>query len=220
MINLYFKKNDIPVEDKELNRQLDYLQACYKFGQIQNLNFIYTVYEFKNQRTELGFSDVLLKNKQVVTKATLLSRMFGISQGTFSKMCRVCERFVHLKTTPDRPLPFPVWNDFLEKFNTSKIFELLPLTDEQVKFAILNGQIDYQMTLLAVRRAVKSILKGEQEVEEPKDTIPSEDDEVPDTVKVNKERFTAKDLKKFKKDELIKMYLDLQMAYIKIKEKK
>lgn len=220
MINLYYKKNDVPVEDKEINRQLDYLQACYKFGQTQSLNFIYTVYEFKNQRTELGFSDVLLKNKKVVTKSTLLNQMFGISQGTFSKMCRVCERFVHLRTTPDRSLPFPVWNDFLSEFNVSKIFELLPLSDEQVKFAILNGQIDYRMTVQTVRRAVKSILKGEQEAEEPDDTIPSEDDEVPDTVKASSEKFSAKDLKKFKKDELIKMYLDLQMAYLKIKEKR
>lgn len=218
MQDLFYKKFDGVIEDEAINGLLEDMRICYESGQAQNLIFFYKIYEFKTQRTDLGFSDLLLKNKQVVKKADLLYSIFGISKGTFSKICRVCERFIHLETRSDGLIP--VWNDFIGQFNSSKIFEFLVLTDEQIKNAILFGILKPSMTLKQLRRQIKDILKGEKEIEEPKDTIPTEADEVPSAVKVNTQKYTAKDLSKFKKDEIIHMYLDLQMAYFKLKEKR
>lgn len=222
MQNVFYVKYNKELDNQEAQSLINKMTAYYKDNKSSELYFFYTIYEFKALRTNLGFSDLLLKGtkKPVIKKSDLLKEVFGISKGTYSKICKICERFIKFAPNSEGDYPIPEYIDYVIGFNSSKLFELLALPEEVLKLAILHGRIKYTMTVREIRKTVKEILKGEEPIEEEKDTIPTEDCEVPEHINVSQVKYSAEDLKQYKKDELIHMYLDLQMAYFKIKEKR
>lgn len=214
MQNLYYVPYEFKVMDEEINLLINKMADCVKDLKNKELEFFYTIYNFKAQRTKLGFSDLILDGDRVIKKADLLNKVFGISKGTYSKIIKVCERFVSCPIGQS-----PRYIDLVANFSSSKLFELLALNDEQLRVSIMNNVIYATMPLRELRKKIKEILNPEIEDIDESSFIPDNEDEVPPTVDV-REGFTMDELKKYKKEELIKMYLDLQMAYFKQKNKK
>lgn len=216
MQNLYFTPYEFKVEDKTIQTLLNVMKSYVESFRTDELEFFYSIYEFKTTRTKLGFSDLVLEGDRTIKKTELLNKMFGISKGTYSKVIKVCERFVTIsENVQGRTLAYI---NLVANFSSAKLFELLALNDTQLRDAMLNGVIKPEMTLREVRKKIKEILNPDDEEIIEDDYIPNDED-VPQTLDV-REGFTMDELKKYKKDELIAMYLDLQMAYFKQVKKK
>lgn len=215
-----FNIYDIPeMEDEELQQLVLHLEKQFLSKQQNFATTCYYVYKICKYYEE---HKPLLSNKNKTTwySAVTLLEKFGFDKTQVSRLKNCYERFVNVPS-------FIETENFylLEKFfnySPSKLYELLPLTDEAIDKCLEMGIVKSTMTVKEIRKIVKSLITGDKSTKlSSPDALKEEinEEEIPMVYDPTKE-YDFDYFKSKTKNQLLNMIMSLQEAYIKLKQKK
>ena len=151
-------KCEIEMEDKTLNDLLWHLNSCYHRGNavfVDLCAIIYKIWDYcKNNYWKA-------KNNELYNSYKLLEK-FGFDKKAVSRHKQCFEKFIYQKA--------PNCNAYglrknYEDFSSSKLFELLTLSNETLDNAIDNKLIRPDMTVKQIREIIKTIKDGTDKAE-------------------------------------------------------
>lgn len=184
----------------------NFIELCYWFAKLKehfsrpyaNPHMYYGGYENKNGRY---YYERIIEN-------------YGLDEKTVNRMVNVALRFVVVLDSKT-----VVLNRLVYGFTRAKLFELLPMSNEQIKFALDNKRLSSASSCKTIRAYVKS-LKGTNNtdgkvLEEPK-SIDEQLEDVEDVYNPKK-HYDFEYFEKKTKSQLLNIVWDLQKEYEKIK---
>ncbi len=160
----------------DVNKLIKKLNECFEKEQE---NFVYICFYLRQLKTLFdSYDDSYYGRYFDVSKNYVfydtLYKAFGLSDKDVQRLLNIYGRFIVIKTGagPDDVVP-KLMDDFFG-FSKSKLIELLPLSNEQIKKAMSNQLITYKSTCKEIRQYVKSLKssdkKENQVLEEPSST--------------------------------------------------
>lgn len=184
----------------------NFIELCYWFAKLKehfsrpyaNPHMYYGGYENKSGRY---YYERIIKD-------------YGLDEKTVNRMVNVALRFVVVLDSKTIVLDRLVYG-----FNRSKLFELLPMSNEQIKFAIDNKRISCDSTCKTIREYIKSLkgtTKSDNKVLEEPQSIDEQLNEVEDVYNP-KRHYDFEYFEKKTKTQLLNIVWDLQKEYEKIK---
>lgn len=197
---------ELAFEDERLQVLIDSLRECFSDSQQNFCELCKTIYEIwsycKNNYWKA-------KNNEYYNSYKLLAK-FGFDKKAVSRYKSCYERFVHQPSCSLYPL--------YEKFTTSKLFELLALSDDTTKNSIVNGLIIPEMTVKQIRDVIKTLKdetdKAEKVIE---DTVKEEinEEEIPMAYDP-KQEYEYSYFETKTKNQLLNIVWELQKEYQKL----
>ena len=145
--------NDYSIGVKELNAYLSKLSQCFEKDQKNFAEICYYVYKVKELFSDYsktlygGFSS---KGGSIRYTFNRIMQNLGIDETQSSRLISCYEKFVTKDT--DKPLIFAEFHDF----SKSKLIELIPVPDEQLKLDIHNKVLRSDMSVKTIREYVKN----------------------------------------------------------------
>lgn len=219
-----FNKCFIELEDVMLNNLLSQLRDC--FDSQQN-SFAYTcrgVYKIWKYCKGNYFK---AKDNEYYNSYKLLAQ-FGFDKKAVNRYKNCYERFVYDYET-DNNLPAGAkklckvcLKPEFEYFTSSKLFELLVLSEETALNMVVKGLITRDMTVKQIREVVKTVMRKDSEVSEVvEDTSLKEDEEEPEEEPFfNPNNHYERDFfENCNMEQLISICLSYQFEYEKLKKK-
>lgn len=151
-----FKTNDIQFEDVKLNSGVILLRNCYYDKQKKFAEFCKVIYNIRQYCKDNYFK---AKNNVYYDFYSLLGE-FGIGKSLAKYVCSCYERFVYDSALDDNaPVGFSrvVIKKEYEGYSSSKLFELLPLSEKMLTICLEKKIITSDMTVKEIRKKVKEL---------------------------------------------------------------
>lgn len=148
-----FNLPDIEIEDKRLNDYVSILRKAFENKQngFAMLCFgIYKCCEWFDTNNNL-----MSKDKKLYTKYEFLEK-FGFSQNSVTRICQCFTRFCTVASEETSDVGCKLRKAF-SCYSSSKLFELLPLTDEEIIHGMAGGFIRSDKTVQELRAFVRSV---------------------------------------------------------------
>lgn len=204
-----FVINELDFEDKELSLLIKDLKQC--FYKQQN-SFIETCVTIHKIWSYCKGNYYKAKDNEYYNSYKLLAK-FGFDKKAVSRYKQCFEKFVvgddgHYTLFPK-----------LYGFTSSKLFELLTLSDETIFNAIDNKLVKPEMTVKQIREFIKSLKDGTDKAEKVvEDTTEINEEDIP-LVYDPKQEYEYSYFESKTKNQLLNIVWELQKAYQKLKSK-
>lgn len=202
-----FIKCDLEFEDNELYWLVERLRDCFSNSQLNFAKLCESVYNiWKYCKGQFWKA----KDNEYYNSYKLLEK-FGFDKKAISRYKLCYERYIHQQSCSLYPM--------YEDFTSSKLFELLVLSDDTAKNLIINGLITPNMTVKQIREYIKSLKDGTDKAEKVVETS-SEivEEEIPMAYDVSKE-YEYSYFEGKSKNQLLNIVWELQKAYQKLLKK-
>lgn len=148
-----FVISDCPeMEDRELNKLLNWLRYCYNAQQKRFAELCFTIYKICDYCNKMTY--LKAKNGEYYDCYKLLKK-FGFDKKAVSRYKNCYERFCQGSDIQNVFI-----KDYFCNFSPSKLFELLPLSYETLENAINSKLIKPDMTVKEIRAFVKNLKSG------------------------------------------------------------
>lgn len=182
----------------------NFIELCYWFAQLK----AHFVQAYANSCMYYGGYE----NKSGRYVYDNIISSFGLSENTVNRMINIAQRFADVvgdKVSIKK---------YLQGFNRTKLFEILPMSDEQIEYALKNKCIACTSSRDTIRTYVKS-LKGTKGAEKVPDETTSIEDQLKDVEPVYnpKNHYDFAYFEKKTKSQLLNIVWELQKEYEKIK---
>lgn len=201
---------DIDFEDKELNNLLEKLNNCYKADTQNFENICYCVYHIKMLFNQYMFNRIHSKSSKYDYTFDTIMQNFGLCKSTTSRLISCYEHyFVEDKL-----------EDIYKPFSKCKLFELLGVSNEQLKIDISSKILQPHHTIQTIREYVKKYtnhIEKQDKQEKPKKQEINEE-EIEECYKPNK-KYTFQYFEKKTKSQLLNIIMQLQDYVHKEKKK-
>ena len=204
-----FVINELDFEDKELSFLIKDLKQC--FYKQQN-SFIETCVTIHKIWSYCKGNYYKAKDNEYYNSYKLLAK-FGFDKKAVSRYKQCFEKFIvgddgHYTLFPQ-----------LYGFTSSKLFELLTLSDETIFNAIDNKLLKSEMTVKQIREFIKSLKDGTDKAETVvEDTTEINEEDIP-LVYDPKQEYEYSYFESKTKNQLLNIVWELQKAYQKLKSK-
>ena len=204
-----FILSDIEFEDDKLYWLVERLRDNFKQTQYNFAKICESIY---NIWSYCKGSYYLAKDKEYYNSYRLLEK-FGFNKQAVSRYKQCYEKYVNKQHS--------IIDSLYAGFNSSKLFELLPLSKETIDTAINNKIIRPEMTVKEIREYVKTLKNGTDKAEKVIEDTSTEinEDEIPMAYDPTKE-YEYSYFEKMSKNQLLNIVWELQKAYKKLKDKK
>ena len=205
-----FVINELDFEDKELSLLIKDLKQC--FYKQQN-SFIETCVTIHKIWSYCKGNYYKAKDNEYYNSYKLLAK-FGFDKKAVSRYKQCFEKFIvgddgHYTLFPQ-----------LYGFTSSKLFELLTLSDETIFNAIDNKLVKPEMTVKQIREFIKSLKDGTDKAEKVvEDTTEINEEDIP-LVYDPKQEYEYSYFESKTKNQLLNIVWELQKAYQKLKGEK
>lgn len=147
-----FRFNNMEFEDVNLNELVKYLKQCFSNNQINFAKLSFTIYRIVNYVGVNTYKKAA--TDEYYTSVTLLEA-FGFDKSSVTKYKQSYEKFCQGTSIENVCL-----KSYFNGFSSSKLFELLPLSNETLENAIDKKLISPEMTVKKIREYVKSLKNG------------------------------------------------------------
>ncbi len=204
-----FIKCDLEFEDNELSLLIERLKDNFNNSQ---LNFAKTCECIYNIWKYCKGNYYKAKDNEAYNSYKLLEK-FGFDKKAVSRYKQCYERYVH----PQSCSLYPIYEDF----TSSKLFELLVLSEDTAKNSIINGFVLPTMTVKQIREYIKTMKDGDKSEKVIEDTSSAEinEEEIPMAYDP-KQEYEYSYFESKTKNQLLNIVWELQKAYQKLKNKK
>lgn len=125
---------------------LNFAGLCYLVDQIE-------LFFYDCGKTD-GYGGIYTTNSERYYFSRLMSE-FGFCEKTYDRILKVYKRFVEIRDDV-----VPVIKKQYENFSRSKLFEILSVSDTQLKTDLKNGKLKPEMTVKEIREYVKQLKNG------------------------------------------------------------
>ena len=203
-----FIKSDLEFEDNELYWLVERLRDTFNNSQ---LNFAKTCECIYNIWKYCKGNYYKAKDNEYYNSYKLLAK-FGFDKKAVNRYKNCYERFVHQQSCSLYPM--------YEDFTSSKLFELLVLSEDTAKNSIINGLVLPTMTVKQIREYIKSLKDGTDKAEKVvEDTTEINEEDIP-LVYDPKQEYEYSYFESKTKNQLLNIVWELQKAYQKLKGEK
>lgn len=215
----YFDK-DLTDSVNILKYYLDKLNECFDKEQENFASICFYVYQIKNlfsDYTKSWYCGFETKNARYTFYSIM--RNFGLDDSQVSRILNVYDKFVELKNKQ------PYISEYIAGFSRSKLFELLPVDDTQLRLDIKNKVLRADMSVKTIRAYVKNYkelqkqnkkLNEDKEEEQEEEQI--QEEEIPMAYNP-KLHYDFSYFEEKTKAQLLNIVWQLQTEYEKLKEK-
>lgn len=209
-----FKINALPeMEDEELQSLVKQLEQSFKQSQANFALSCYSIYRVWKYCKGRYFKS---KNEEYYNSYLLLAK-FGFDKKAVSRYVNCFERFCFC-TLDGKDIKLL---DQYQTYSPSKLYELLPLTDDCIANCFEQKIIHSNMTVKEIRNEVKFLIHGEeapQQADPNLNTDEINEEEIPMAYDPSKE-YEFEYFKSKSKNQLLNMIWELQKVYQKLKKK-
>ena len=204
-----FIKCDLEFEDNELSLLVERLKDNFNNSQ---LNFAKTCECIYNIWKYCKGNYYKAKDNEAYNSYKLLEK-FGFDKKAVSRYKQCYERYVHSQSCS----LYPIYEDF----TSSKLFELLVLSEDTAKNSIINGLVLPTMTVKQIREYIKTLKDGDKTEKVIEDTSSAEitEEEIPMAYDP-KQEYEYSYFESKTKNQLLNIVWELQKAYQKLNNKK
>ena len=199
-----FIKSDLEFEDNELYWLVERLRDNFNNSQ---LNFAKTCECIYNIWKYCKGNYYKAKDNEYYNSYKLLAK-FGFDRKAVSRYKICYERFVH----PQSCSLYPIYEDF----TSSKLFELLVLSEDTAKNSIINGLVLPTMTVKQIREYIKTLKDGSDKAEKVIEDTTINEEDIPMAYDP-KQEYDYSYFEKKTKNQLLNIVWELQKAYQKLK---
>lgn len=202
-----FIKSDLEFEDNELYWLVERLRENFNNSQ---LNFAKTCECIYNIWKYCKGNYYKAKDNEYYNSYKLLAK-FGFDKKAVNRYKNCYERYVH----PQSCSLYPIYEDF----TSSKLFELLVLSEDTVKNSIINGLVLPTMTVKQIREQIKTLKDGSDKAEKVIEDTTINEDDIPMAYDP-KQEYEYSYFETKTKNQLLNIVWELQKAYQKLKSSK
>ncbi len=209
-----FIKCDLEFDDDQLNYYIDWLNTCFNNNRKNFCSLCLGVYKIWDYCKNNFW---VTKKHEVYNSYKLLAK-FGFDKKAVSRYKSCYERFMYPPDIQGYPCTLV---EYLQDFSPSKLFELLPLSQETV-FELVDKQfIRPEMTVKQIREYIKTMKDGDKPEKVIEDTSSTEinEEEIPMAYDP-KQEYEYSYFESKTKNQLLNIVWELQKAYQKLKNKK
>lgn len=202
-----FIKSDLEFEDNELYWLVERLRDNFNNSQ---LNFAKTCECIYNIWKYCKGNYYKAKDNEYYNSYKLLAK-FGFDKKAVNRYKNCYERYVH----PQSCSLYPIYEDF----TSSKLFELLVLSEDTAKNSIINGLVLPTMTVKQIREHIKTLKDGSDKAEKVIEDTTINEDDIPMAYDP-KQEYEYSYFETKTKNQLLNIVWELQKAYQKLKSSK
>ncbi len=202
-----FIKSDLEFEDNELYWLVERLRENFNNSQ---LNFAKTCECIYNIWKYCKGNYYKAKDNEYYNSYKLLAK-FGFDKKAVNRYKNCFERYVH----PQSCSLYPIYEDF----TSSKLFELLVLSEDTAKNSIINGLVLPTMTVKQIREYIKTLKDGSDKAEKVIEDTTINEDDIPMAYDP-KQEYEYSYFETKTKNQLLNIVWELQKAYQKLKSNK
>lgn len=202
-----FIKSDLEFEDNELYWLVERLRENFNNSQ---LNFAKTCECIYNIWKYCKGNYYKAKDNEYYNSYKLLAK-FGFDKKAVNRYKNCYERYVH----PQSCSLYPIYEDF----TSSKLFELLVLSEDTAKNSIINGLVLPTMTVKQIREHIKTLKDGSDKAEKVIEDTTINEDDIPMAYDP-KQEYEYSYFETKTKNQLLNIVWELQKAYQKLKSNK
>ena len=202
-----FIKSDLEFEDNELYWLVERLRENFNNSQ---LNFAKTCECIYNIWKYCKGNYYKAKDNEYYNSYKLLAK-FGFDKKAVNRYKNCYERYVH----PQSSSLYPIYEDF----TSSKLFELLVLSEDTAKNSIINGLVLPTMTVKQIREYIKTLKDGSDKAEKVIEDTTINEDDIPMAYDP-KQEYEYSYFENKTKNQLLNIVWELQKAYQKLKSNK
>ena len=202
-----FIKSDLEFEDNELYWLVERLRENFNNSQ---LNFAKTCECIYNIWKYCKGNYYKAKDNEYYNSYKLLAK-FGFDKKAVNRYKNCYERYVH----PQSCSLYPIYEDF----TSSKLFELLVLSEDTAKNSIINGLVLPTMTVKQIREYIKTLKDGSDKAEKVIEDTAINEDDIPMAYDP-KQEYEYSYFETKTKNQLLNIVWELQKAYQKLKSNK
>ena len=202
-----FIKSDLEFEDNELYWLVERLRENFNNSQ---LNFAKTCECIYNIWKYCKGNYYKAKDNEYYNSYKLLAK-FGFDKKAVNRYKNCYERYVH----PQSCSLYPIYEDF----TSSKLFELLVLSEDTAKNSIINGLVLPTMTVKQIREYIKTLKDGSDKAEKVIEDTTINEDDIPMAYDP-KQEYEYSYFETKTKNQLLNIVWELQKAYQKLKSNK
>lgn len=148
-----------------LEEQKNFVHICYYISELSNMFNRYDVSYYKRYFDKTG--------NQVFEETVYES--FGLTGKEVKRLINIRQRFIETVRLVDDIVP-KLKSEFLG-YSKSKLIEMLPLSNEQIKVAFLDGKITINSTCLEIRDYIKSLKNSKPKADKVLEESQSKDPE-------------------------------------------
>lgn len=203
-----FIKCDLVFEDNGLFWLVERLRDIFNNSQ---LNFAETCECIYNIWKYCKGNYYKAKDNEYYNSYKLLAK-FGFDKKAVNRYKNCYERYVH----PQSCSLYPIYEDF----TSSKLFELLVLSEDTAKSSIINGLVLPTMTVKQIREYIKTMKDGDKPEKVIEDTSTEINEEEIPMAYDPKQEYEYSYFETKTKNQLLNIVWELQKAYQKLKNKK
>ena len=202
-----FIKSDLEFEDNELYWLVERLRDTFDNSQ---LNFAKTCECIYNIWKYCKGNYYKAKDNEYYNSYKLLAK-FGFDKKAVNRYKLCYERYIH----PESCSLYPIFEDF----TSSKLFELLVLSEDTAKNSIINGLVLPTMTVKQIREYIKTLKDGSDKAEKVIEDTTINEDNIPMAYDP-KQEYEYSYFENKTKNQLLNIVWELQKAYQKLKSNK
>lgn len=202
-----FIKSDLEFDDNELYWLVERLRDNFNNSQ---LNFAKTCECIYNIWKYCKGNYYKAKDNEYYNSYKLLAK-FGFDKKAVNRYKNCYERYVH----PQSCSLYPIYEDF----TSSKLFELLVLSEDTAKNSIINGLVLPTMTVKQIREHIKTLKDGSDKAEKVIEDTTINEDDIPMAYDP-KQEYEYSYFETKTKNQLLNIVWELQKAYQKLKSNK
>ena len=199
-----FIRSDLEFEDDKLFWLVERLRDVFNNSQDNFSNLCEAIYNIWSYCKGNYWK---AKDNEYYNSYKLLAK-FGFDKKAVSRYKQCYERYVHKEQGGLHSL--------YEDFTTSKLFELLVLSDETVKSSISNGLIKPTMTVKQIREYIKTLKDGSDKAEKVIEDTTINEEDIPMAYDP-KQEYEYSYFETKTKNQLLNIVWELQKAYQKLK---
>lgn len=199
-----FIKSDLEFEDNELFWLVERLRDNFNNSQ---LNFAKTCECIYNIWKYCKGNYYKAKDNEYYNSYKLLAK-FGFDKKAVNRYKNCYERYVH----PQSCSLYPIYEDF----TSSKLFELLVLSEDTAKNSIINGLVLPTMTVKQIREYIKTLKDGSDKAEKVIEDTTINEEDIPMAYDP-KQEYEYSYFETKTKNQLLNIVWELQKAYQKLK---
>lgn len=205
-----YKQNEFEFDNQDLNLLLNNLNQYFKDQQNNFCQIAFCVYKI-SAYFDSNYIGKEKKTQQYYDKYKLLAS-FGFDKTAISRLSNCYLRF--MTGTDERSINLKSW---FEGFSSSKLFELLKLSDLTLESQIDKKLITPNMTVKEIREKIKLLADGKDKAEKVLEKAQEENniDEIPQAYNPKK-HYDFEYFKEKSKAQLLNIIWELQKEYEKL----
>lgn len=207
-----FIKCDLEFEDDELNYFVNSLNTCFNSSRKNFCQVCFVVYKIWNYCKNNYWK---AKNNEYYNSYKLLEK-FGFDKKAVSRYKSCYEKFMY---PPNEQGYACCVVENLQDFSPSKLFELLPLSQDTVFDLVDRQLIKPTMTVKQIREYIKTLKDGSDKAEKVIEDTTINEDDIPMAYDP-KQKYEYSYFETKTKTQLLNIVWELQKAYQKLKSNK